>query len=218
MSTVTYEQARADIVENGRWMDARGWAPATAGNYSIRLSDGSFAMTVSGVHKGRLSEDDVMRVDGEARALDGKRPSAEALLHVQLYRLYPEAGAVLHGHSPGAVALSRVLRDRWTIAGHELLKVIPGLSTHDTEIEIPIVDNSQNMIDIKRAIEPRLLALASPHAYLIRGHGLYAWGKDLAEAQRVVEGVEWLVEAEIVERALRVGMERDEPTRGVSRG
>lgn len=218
MTTVTYEQARVGIVEIGRWMDSRGWAPATAGNYSMRLDDGAFAMTVSGVHKGRLTDDDVMRVDSAAGSLDGKRPSAEALLHVQLYRLFPQAGAVLHGHSPGAVALSRVLGDGWTIVGHELLKVIPGLTTHDIEIEIPIVDNSQDMAVIERAIEPRLLALTSPHAYLIRGHGLYAWGRSLAEAQRVVEGVEWLVEAEIVERALRVGMERDEPTRGVSRG
>lgn len=218
MGTVSFDQARAGIVDIGRWMDSRGWAPATAGNYSMRLDDGSFAMTVSGVHKGRLTDDDVMRVDSAAGSLDGKRPSAEALLHVQLYRLFPQAGAVLHGHSPGAVALSRVLGDRWTIGGHELLKVIPGLSTHDIEIEIPIVDNSQDMAAIERAIESRLLALTSPHAYLIRGHGLYAWGRSLAEAQRVVEGVEWLVEAEIVERALRVGMERDEPTRGVSRG
>ena len=43
-------------------------------------------------------------------------------------------------------------------------------------------------------------ANAAP-AYLIRSHGLYAWGKDLAEAERVLEGTEWLIAAELAERA-----------------
>src|SRR3982750_4236875 len=94
--------ARAAIVSVGRWLDSKGWAPATAGNYSMRLNDGSFAGTVSGPpkgrltagasgapppgrHKGRLTEHDVMRVDAAGHALDGKKPSAETALHLALY-------------------------------------------------------------------------------------------------------------------------------------
>jgi methylthioribulose-1-phosphate dehydratase len=55
------------------------------------------------------------------------------------------------------------------------------------------------------AISPLLLAQDRPFAYLIRSHGMYTWGRDLAEAERVLEGVEWLIAAELAERAFRNG-------------
>lgn len=200
---MTFEDAQGAIVAVGRWLDGKGWAPATAGNYSLRLDDGSFAVTVSGKHKGRLTPADVMRVDADGRSLDGKKPSAETALHLHLYRLFPDTGAVLHSHSPHAVALSRVLGEAWTIAGHELLKVFPGFDTHYASIDVPIVQNSQDMADIVAAIAPRLLAAPAPSAYLIRGHGLYGWGRDMAEAERVIEAVEWLAQCDVIERSLR---------------
>lgn len=203
---ITLPEARKAIVDVGRWLDSRGWAPATAGNYSIRLDDGGFAVTVSGRHKGRLTEDDVMTIDAEGRARDGKKPSAETALHLQLYRLFPEVGVVLHSHSPTAVALTRVLGSRWTIAGHELLKAYPGIVTHATSVSLPIVENSQDMAEVAAAIEPLLLADPRPPAYLIRGHGLYGWGCDIAEAERVIEATEWLAEAERAERSFRNGL------------
>jgi methylthioribulose-1-phosphate dehydratase len=202
MTLPSYAEACRQIVAFGRLLDARGWAPATSGNYSLRLGDGSVAITVSGVHKGRLTDGDVMRVDLGGRALDDGRPSAETALHVAIYRWSDAVGAVLHSHSPGAVALSRVLGDTWTIEGHELLKAFPGVVTHATQVAVPIVDNSQDMAEILAAVEPRLLAEPRPPAYLIRGHGLYGWGRDMAEAERVIEAAEWLVAAELAERAL----------------
>jgi len=206
MTPLSLPEARKAIVAVGRWLDSRGWAPATAGNYSIRLDDGTFAVTVSGRHKGRLTEDDVMTVDAAGASLDGKKPSAETALHMQLYRLFPGVGAVLHSHSPAAVGLTRVLARDWTIAGHELLKAYPGIATHATSVTIPIVENSQDMAEIEAAIAPRLLADPPPPAYLIRGHGLYGWGRDMAEAERVIEATEWLVEAERAERSFRNGI------------
>lgn len=205
MTAISFETARAVLVETGRRLDARGWAPATAGNYSARLDDGSFAVTVSGRHKGRLTEADIMRVDTEGRSLDGGKPSAETALHLALYRLFPEAGAVLHGHSPQAVGLSRAfpLAREWVIEGHELLKAYPGFTTHEASARLPIVDNSQDMAAIDAAVTPSLLAPGAIPAYLIRAHGLYAWGKDLDEAERVLEATEWLIAAELAEQAFR---------------
>lgn len=205
MVSISLQAARPAIVAVGRWLDGRGWAPATAGNYSVRLDDGNFAVTVSGKHKGRLTEEDVMVVGTDGRSLDGKRPSAETALHLQIYRLFPDIGAVLHSHSPSAVGLTRALsgRDGWTIRGQELLKAYPGITTHDTEITLPIVDNSQDMQVIEDAIAPRLIEAAVPPAYLIRSHGLYGWGRDMAEAERVIEATEWLIEAERAERLFR---------------
>lgn len=203
MVASTFAEAAEAIVAVGRAFDARGWAPATSGNYSVRLDDGSFAVTVSGWHKGRLTPDGVMRVDGEGASLDGKRPSAETTLHLALYRRFPDAGAVLHSHSPQAVALSRVLGGDWVIRAHELVKAFPGVTTHAVEIAVPIVENSQDMAEIEAAIDPRLAGNAPPPAYLIRGHGLYGWGRDIAEAERVIEAAEWLAACEVAERSMR---------------
>lgn len=205
MSTMRFEDAAAALVETGRRLDARGWAPATAGNYSVRLDDGSIAVTQSGRHKGRLTPEGIMRVDGEGHALTPGTPSAETALHLAVYRLFPPVGAVLHGHSPEAVGLSRAAAgaDHWCFAGHEMLKIFPGIATHEAEVRLPIVENSQDMADIEAAVRPALLAPGAAPAYLIRSHGLYAWGRDLDEAERVLEGVEWLIAAELAERGFR---------------
>ncbi|MFA6122209.1 MAG: methylthioribulose 1-phosphate dehydratase [Sphingomonas sp.] len=204
MTTLSFSQAQDEIVAVGRWLDGKGWAPATSGNYSARLEDGSIAVTVSGRHKGRLTRDDIMRVDVEGHALDGKRPSAETALHLALYRLFPTCGAVLHSHSPAAVGLSRATPGAgYTFTGHEMLKALPGIMTHETSAVLPIVDNSQDMAVLDAAIAPRLLAQDAIPAYLIRSHGLYGWGQDMAEAERVIEAVEWMIAAELAERSFQ---------------
>jgi methylthioribulose-1-phosphate dehydratase len=204
MTTTSFDAARAGIIAVGRRLDARGWAPATAGNYSVRLDDG-FAVTASGWHKGRLSDEGVLRLDAHGHVVGAGRPSAETHLHLSIYRQFPAAGAVLHGHSPQAVGLTRAFRElkAWHFVGHELLKVFPGQTTHETEIALPIVDNSQDMAVIETAIAPALARPGAAPAYLIRDHGLYAWGKDLDEAERVLEAVEWLIAAELAERSFR---------------
>ena len=205
-SGLTLVEARAAIVAVGRWLDSKGWAPATAGNYSLRLDDARIAITVSGRHKGRLTDADVMTVDLDGQPLDGKKPSAETLLHCALYRDFPETGAVLHSHSPAAVGLSRALAqaDTLVLEGHEMLKALPGVDPDRLRVALPIVDNSQDMADILAAVTPRLLAPpGAPPAYLIRSHGLYGWGRDLAEAERVIEAVEWIIAAELAEASFR---------------
>lgn len=203
--SMSYPQAVAALIEAGRRLDARGWAPATSGNYSARLDDGSIALTISGRHKGRLTADGIMRVDLDGRPLTPGKPSAETDLHLALYRLFPATGAVLHGHSPQAVGLSRAAagRDAWVLAGHEMLKAFPGHTTHAAEVRLPIVDNSQDMEVIEAMVRPALLAPGAIPAYLIRSHGLYAWGQDVDEAERVLEATEWMIAAELAEAGFR---------------
>ncbi len=205
-----FEDAALALAAVGRRIDGHGWAPATAGNYSVRLDDGSFAVTTSGRHKGRLEASDIMRVDGEGRGLTPGKPSAETALHLALYHAFPQANAVLHGHSPQAVGLSRAVPEarEWVFRGHEMLKVFPGIDTHEAEIRLPIVDNSQDMAVIEAAVAPARLAAGAAPAYLIRSHGLYAWGKDLDEAERVLEATEWLIAAELAEMGFRNGSGR----------
>jgi methylthioribulose-1-phosphate dehydratase len=192
--------ATREILAVGRRLDARGLAPATTGNYSVRLDDGRIAVTVSGRHKGRLSDDDVMQIDRDGRALGAKTPSAEAVLHAGVYRLYEGVQAVLHVHSVASITLTRLLPrgSDVVLEGHETLKVLPGVTTHDTRVTIPVFDNSQDMPALTREVEARLVTLQPPPAaLLLRGHGLYAWGATVEEAERVVEALELMMACEL---------------------
>jgi methylthioribulose-1-phosphate dehydratase len=202
---LSLESAAHEIIAVGRRLDARGLAAATSGNYSLRLGDDRIAITVSGSHKGRLCAADVMLVDGAGRSLDERIPSAETPLHVQLYRLYPHVQAILHVHSVAAVALTRWLPDATllTLEGYEMLKAFPGITTHETRVEIPVFDNSQDAPALGRSIAARLTGAPSPPGYLIRGHGLNAWGRSLEEAERVLEALEYLLACELQTQQLK---------------
>jgi len=212
MRIVGTDRARADrvaaLIGVGRWLDARGYAPATAGNYSARLEDGTVAVTVSGAHKGALGPDDFIIVGPDGRPRDpGRTPSAETPLHCMVYRRLPTAGCVLHTHSVNATVLSRHLagRDRLVLEGYELLKAFRGIETHETAVGVPIFANTQDMPALARDVDAGLADWASAPqilapGFLIRGHGLYAWGVDTTEARRHVEAFEFLFACEL-ERA-----------------
>lgn len=200
-----FDQAVQDIIAAGQWLDKRGLAPATSGNYSVRLPDGRIAVTVSGRHKGKLTKNDVMIAGMDGKPLEDKKPSDEAALHSQLYRIYPEARAILHCHSvPGTVVPRLNGGVDVTISGNEMLKVLPGNTTHETSVTIPVVGNSQDMKVLSASLEPKLKP--GLHAYIIREHGFYAWGRDMAEAERIAEGLEYLLACEMETMKIKAGV------------
>jgi methylthioribulose-1-phosphate dehydratase len=184
----------ASLVEAGQRMDARNWVPGSAGNLSARIDDENIAITRSGVHKGRLKPDDIIEVamDGSARE-QGRKPSAETLLHCQLYRLFPQIGAVLHGHSVAATVLS--MAGSISFSGYEIIKAF-GFADHDIDVALPIFENDQNIARLATVLEPALLA-EPPIGYVIRGHGLYAWGTSVEHAFWRLEALEFLLECEL---------------------
>lgn len=190
------------VVEAGRRMDARGWVPATAGNISLRLDDGCVAITRSGGHKGYLDSGHVMQVDAEGRPLSpGMKPSAETLLHCQIYRLLPQVGAVLHGHSVAATVLSLLTPEPAIhFTGYEILKAFEGQTTHETTLDLPLFDNDQDMPRLARQVEPKLPSCRL--GYLIRGHGVYVWAADMQTALARLEGLEFLLACELERRKL----------------
>jgi methylthioribulose-1-phosphate dehydratase len=199
------DQAVQAITAIGQRLDARGLAAATSGNYSARLADGRIAITVSGRHKGRLNAKDVMVVDGQGTPLVDQRPSAETALHTMLYRLHPHVTGVLHVHSVASTTLSRHLgaADEIVLRGYEMLKAFPGVATHETELRLPLFENSQDIPMMAEIVARRLRAQPAVSAYLIRGHGVYGWGRDLEEAERVIEALEHLLLCEIEALRLR---------------
>jgi len=197
-----FAAATAAIIAAGQRMDRFGWVPATAGNISVRLLDGTVAITRSGGHKGFLGEAGVIRVDLDGLPLHaGDRPSAETGLHCGIYRRFPAAGAVLHGHSVAVTVLSRTSGDAILLEGFELLKAFPGLPTHDGAIALPVLDNDQDIPRLQRAVESRWDALAEvPPGYLIRGHGIYVWGADMPAALMRLEALEFMLACELEKR------------------
>lgn len=196
---MSYQAAVEALIDIGGRLHDRGWLPATSGNLSVRLGDGSIAITVSGTHKGSLHESDVMRVNREGRTIDDHRqPSAETLLHTQIYSAFPEVGVVLHTHSVNATVLSRRLGRSWEIDDLEILKAFPGIDTHESRVSVPVFDNDQDMMRLAAEVERYLYE--GPPGYLIRGHGLYAWGADMKAAFRHLEAFEFLLQCELLTR------------------
>jgi methylthioribulose-1-phosphate dehydratase len=195
-------EAVEDIIRAGRRMDAKGWVPATSGNISLRMQGSRIAITRSGGHKGFLDSDSVIEVDLAGQAVtQGGRPSAETVLHCQIYRRFPQAHAVLHGHSVAGTALSMTEPGHAiTLAGYEVFKAFEGQTTHDVRLAIPVVDNDQDMGRLARVVEP--LLDHAPLGYLIRGHGVYIWGADMDMALARLEGLEFLLACELERRRL----------------
>jgi methylthioribulose-1-phosphate dehydratase len=183
-------------------MDAHGWVPATAGNISVRLAPGCIAITRSGGHKGFLTEAGLMCVDAAGAPLTaGAKPSAETLLHCQIYAAFPKAEAVLHGHSVAATVLSRATAaPTMRFAGYELLKAFQDQTTHATALDLPLFDNDQDIARLARAIAPLLPDCRM--GYLIRGHGVYIWGPSMDVALARLEALEFLLACELEQRRL----------------
>jgi methylthioribulose-1-phosphate dehydratase len=198
---VTPPAAVAAIIGAGRRMDRHGWVPATAGNLSVRLDAGRIAITRSGCHKGHLDAADVMQVDLAGRPLTRAKPSAETALHCQIYRLFPAAGAVLHGHSVAGTVLSLRGGGAIRFAGYEIVKAFEGQTTHDVALDLPVFDNDQDIARLAGVVEP-VIAAGAPLGYLIRGHGVYVWGPDMNAALARLEGLEFLLACELERRKL----------------
>lgn len=100
---------RVAMVEVCHLLAAQNLTSATGGNVSVRVGDGSYWVTPSRLHKSRMRVEDLVRVDGDFRVLEGARkPSSESLMHLAVYRRLPQAGAVVHAHPPvcGGFALA----------------------------------------------------------------------------------------------------------------
>jgi methylthioribulose-1-phosphate dehydratase len=201
----TFEALADHLAEIGRHCYARGWVLGTSGNFSavVRREPLRLAITRSGVDKALLHASQILQIDDAGRALGaggggaGGKPSAEAALHVAVVRARGVgAGAVLHTHSIWSTILSDAADDGGVvIEGYEMLKGLEGIGTHLHREWIPIIENTQDWVTAAPEVEQLLRANPKAHGFLIRRHGLYTWGRDLAEAKRQVEILEFLFEA-----------------------
>ncbi|HET6433478.1 methylthioribulose 1-phosphate dehydratase [Dyella sp.] len=193
------------IAQSARELAALGWTPATSSNFSMRVDDSHAAITVSGRDKGKLDRGDIMLIDLDGHAVGSEaRPSAETALHTQVYRRWPAMQAVLHTHSRTQSVASRLFAADGVIRlrGWELQKAITGFDTHESVLEIPVFPNTQQMPELVARVDAWLDEGKPLHAYLIDGHGIYTWGRTMAETRRHLEALEFLLSCELDLRRL----------------
>lgn len=194
------EACAREIAQTGMQLAALGWTPATSSNFSMRLDANHAAITISGRDKGALTPGDVMVIDMDGRAVGSDaRPSAETALHTHIYCRFPDANAVLHTHSHNQTVASRLFAPVGAIdlAGYELLKAFAGYATHEAAMRVPVFPNTQDMAELVERVDAWLDSGKPLHAYLIDGHGIYTWGRDMAETRRHLEALEFMLACEL---------------------
>jgi methylthioribulose-1-phosphate dehydratase len=179
----------------------RGWSLGTSSNYSVVVDRDPIQLlvTASGKDKGRLGRDDFVLVDGRGNPMrpDQPKSSAETLLHCVVAE-HENVGAILHTHS----VWSTVLSERFAalggimLEGYEMLKGLNGVATHEHRQWFPIFENTQDIPSLAVKVKAALQNTDQPltHGYIIRRHGIYTWGRDLDEAARQIEIIEFLLE------------------------
>jgi methylthioribulose-1-phosphate dehydratase len=200
---------RAELAQLIRWINDKGWSPGTSTNYSFLhpANDGRIVISKSGVDKTYFSENDFLVIDSAGIPTSeyaGIKPSAETLIHCELYQLFPKTRYILHTHSLAGTVLSG--KYEWegalSLEGYEVLKGLPGIDTHDASIELPVFANDQDMERFRLVVREHAHRLTC-NGFLMAKHGLYAWGESLHSAKRHLEIFEFLLSCELTQHQIR---------------
>jgi methylthioribulose-1-phosphate dehydratase len=195
----SFSEIASSLAAIARSFHARGWLLGTSGNLSVVVDRQPLllAMSPSGVDKGELLPEQVLLIDECVQIVSDHvaKPSDESPLHIRIAKERC-AGAVLHTHSIWNTIMSDLHGDEGGIAieGYEMLKGLQGVTTHVHREWLPIIDNSQDMLELADRIGETLREHKTAHGLLLRRHGLYSWGSDLPQAKRHVEILEFLLE------------------------
>jgi len=173
------EYLKKEMIEVGRAVYDRGYIAATDGNLSVRLDNNDILMTPSGVAKGKMRPEQIVRTDAEGQVKGEGTPSSEILMHLAVYRERPDARAVVHAHPPYATAFS--------IAGVSLAQcVIPEIVVQMGTIPTaPYATPST--LDLPDSI---CKYLACSDALILERHGTLTLGATLLQAYYRLEKVE----------------------------
>lgn len=189
-----FEERWQQLADVKRELAERDWFPGTSGNLAIKVDSEpiTFLVTASGKDKRKVTSEDFLLVDEYGSAVgDTKlKPSAEALLHVEVYSK-TNAGCSLHVHTVDNNVISELYGDQGeiTFKGQEIIKAF-GLWEEDAEFTVPIIPNYAHIPTLAEAFSKNVKEDAG--AVLIRNHGITVWGRDALEAKKYLEACEFL--------------------------
>jgi len=189
---MSIESLRADIVEIGRRMYARGYTASNDGNISVRIDASRLLMTPKSVCKGFMTPDMMCVTDLDGRKLQGDRdPSSEMLMHLEVYRQRPDVQAVVHAHPPTATgfAVAGIPLDRAVLA-----EVLTTLGS------IPLAEYATpSTAELPEAVRKYIKA---HDGMLLANHGALTVGGDLYSAYYKMETIEHFAKISLVARTL----------------
>jgi L-fuculose-phosphate aldolase len=192
MSSRFEEQLRADIVEAGRRMNARGYVASNDGNMSARLDDTRLLTTPKSVPKGFMTPDMMVIVDYDGKKVAGDRdPSSELPMHLEVYRHRPDVNAVCHAHPPIATGFA--------VAGIPLTRAV--LAEVVTTLgSIPIAEyGTPSTAELPAAVRKYIKA---HDGMLLANHGAVTCGRDVMAAYYKMETIEHFAKISLVARLL----------------
>ena len=194
---MTNIQAREKICEMCRHFYDLGWASGTGGGISLRVGDTIF-MAPSGVEKEKLAPNDIFELDRRGRvqkAAHGRKLTACAPLFQAAYD-HRNAGAVLHSHSLDVVLASALVPagEPLRLTRLEMMKGLEGVGYFDVH-EIPVIDNTAQEHELEDRVGRAILAFPKANAVIVRNHGVYVWGRDVAHAKTQAECLDYLCRA-----------------------
>lgn len=188
------EEKWAELADIKDELAERDWFMGTSGNLAIKVSDHplQFLVTASGKDKRKRTEEDFLLVDefGQKVEKTHLKPSAETLLHVEIYRK-TNAGCSLHVHTIDNNVISEVYGDLGEVQfkGQELIKAFNKWE-EDAVLTIPIIENYADIPTLARAFSEHIKEDSG--AVLIRNHGITVWGRNAFEAKKILEASEFL--------------------------
>ena len=189
---MSVETLRADIVEIGRRMYARGYTASNDGNISVRIAPDRLLMTPKSVCKGFMTPDMMCVTDLSGKKISGDRdPSSEALMHLEVYRQRPDVNAVVHAHPPIATgfAVAGIPLDRAVLA-----EVLTTLGS------IPLAEYATpSTSELPDAVRKYIKA---HDGMLLANHGALTVGADLYGAYYKMETIEHFAHISLVARML----------------
>ncbi len=192
-------EIKKEICEVGHKLYAKNFVAANDGNISVKINDHEFYCTPTGVSKGSLTPDMIIKVDAEGNKIEGKlNPSSEIKMHMRVYRDRPDVNAVVHAHPPVATA--------FTVADIDLDQYILPEAVL-TIGDVPTCDyGTPSTMEIPDSLEPYI---QNHDAFLLRNHGALTVGCDLTKAFFIMEEVEF--NAIICKHAMEIGAVHEIP-------
>jgi L-fuculose-phosphate aldolase len=185
-------EIKKEICEIGRRIYVNGFVAANDGNITVKVSDNVFFATPTGVSKGYMTPDMIIKVDGEGKVLEGKlRPSSELKMHMRVYKERPDVRSVVHAHPPTATgfAIAGIPLDKFTMP-----EAIIFLGT------VPIAEYGTPSTDeIPDALSKYL---QNYDAFLLENHGALTVGDSLLGAFFKMETLEFFAKISLVARQL----------------
>lgn len=186
----TDKEAREEIIEIGRRMYERGYVASNDGNISVKVSDHEIWATPTGVSKGFMTEDMLVKLDLDGHVLKGThKPSSEIRMHLCVYRECPDIGGVTHAHPLFGTAFACAglpLEGRILPEGVVQLGVVPCAQT-----AIPGTE------EVPESIVPYL---HDYNAVLLGNHGVLTWGDTAMQSYMRLESTEFYAQILLIDR------------------